>query len=242
MKSPFGSLTVVFSLMWLSGWEATKPITLTSILKESDIHMNLVLGFSTGHVGTTSLSEKSSYEPHGQDKQSITMIFEEAHVNKTEYSLRNWTISDEVWHFERIYGPYLFHKAQKQRNKAIKDNPNLEFSNVYTIADLSHSNLYFYRGLMKVAMRSAHLDVQFVRIRRDRIETVVSMSADMEFFEHELAVFQPFVHYDDVLLRVSQHVWDRFSLPQKVLWVIDETEARWRQLLKCFPGTVALLN
>ena len=40
---------------------------------------------------------------------------------------------------------------------------------------------------------------------------------------------------EDVRLKVSPHVWDSFDHFQRSLWIVDETEARWCQLLKMYP-------
>lgn len=149
----------------------------------------------------------------------------------------NWTIQDEIDHFNGVYGPYIMQRALKLREK-VKNNPSFNHSNpTVVVSDMSHSNLYFYRGMIRTAKENKNkMSLQFMRIRRDRIETIISMSSDRTFFEHELAVFHPHVNAHDVVLTVSPSLWTHFSLYQKTLWVIDETEARWRKVAKECPG------
>lgn len=206
----------------------------TDDLQRHNIHLKLVLGFSTGHVGTTSLSDKNSYERINMDGQGIVFVFERAFVNRTKYSA-SWTTVDEIDHVQRTYGPYVLFRAGQAWTKLFPSTfSDVNFSKNITIVDLSHSCLYFYRGIVAIAeLYPDNISLQFVRIRRDRIETVVSMTGDVNFFTRELAVFEPFVNVHDVILKIiNVDEWDRFDLTQKILWVIDETESRWRRLLR----------
>jgi len=151
----------------------------SEILKKTDFHLRLFIGFSTGHCGTTTFSSQKSYI--FQPSQPIGFIFEAAAVSKDHYE-KNWTLKDEISHIEGVYGPMVYHLAIKLKSKA-NDSYHSRSLAKYAIVDLSHASIYFYRGLLHLANSNKNkLSVKFVRIRRDRIETAISMSSDFPSF------------------------------------------------------------
>jgi hypothetical protein len=191
--------------------------------------LKLVIGYSTGHVGTTSLSKKSSYDKEDLMAKHIHFIFEMAGVRPAVCSSSSWTLQSEIEHVEYYYGPTILD---------YKDDADL--SAEVTIVDLSHANLCFYRGLVWV-LRYNQVPFQFVRIRRERIETVISMSTQKDefvnFFDKDYYHYEPFAENDEVHLPVpgGEKTWSKMTHAQHVMWVIDETQARWESFLHHFP-------
>lgn len=208
-------------------------------LDRDGISLTLILGYSTGHVGTTTLGDKHSYNHVGDDGRTIAFVFERGFVNKSLYFAGGWTEEEEVNHIESVYGPYILTVVKEEL--ALR-YPGIRYSKQsvksVVVVDMSHSNLYFFRGASRLAKEyPSRLSVTFVRIRRDRIETILSMSSDPKFFEHELAVYHPDANQHDVILSFpNRKIWQSFNHLQKCLWVVDETEARWQMFLKRHPG------
>lgn len=189
------------------------------------------MGFSSGHVGTTSFSDKNSYSPFGKSGELIDFIFEKGAVAKTHY-MHNWTITQEINHVEKTYGHYVLDHAN-QTMFALGINDTMK--NI-TIVDLSHSCLFYYRGLIYVAKNNSNkMSVEFIRLRRDRVETVISMTSDPKFFDHDYYRYHPLENVPSVVLSVKPEVWFRFKFLQQAFWVLDETEARWNKMLRFNP-------
>lgn len=235
------------------------------------VKLRLVIGFSTGHVGTTSFSNSRSYrdspDPSGKcigrvEKQkkrgskvkaipnescgttqdhvclsSVRFIFEKASVSRSQYAKPpNYTVVDELFHVKSKYIPFVLKAAQELAQ--CHQYYNTTQPDVITVVDLSHSSLFFYRGLLEfVRIYSERLSVHFVRIRRDRTDTVISMTSDKpSFLDKDWFRFHPFENIGALVVSVDKPLWSLFSNIQQALWVIDETEARWKQLLSNFPN------
>jgi hypothetical protein len=125
--------------------------------------------------------------------------------------------------------------------------------------DLGHHNLYFVEGLLAAyrgpprtpRLSPATPRLRFVRIRRGRFESTVSWCSSLDTIKSKPArawytlgatererdrsvggafFYSPHLGYP-VQLAVSQATWRRLTLAQKVMWFIDEVEARWQALL-----------
>jgi hypothetical protein len=210
----------------------------TTTVQSLNLSLKFVIGFSTGHCGTTTFSRGQVFQI--LPTQNIVFLHEEEDVRHTStkryrsrYKTSNWSVSDEVHHIQHFYGvQVLRHVRTKLRlNRRLPNTRKLEA----TVVDLSHSSLYTYRGLVHLALLyPKEIEVHFIRIRRDRVETVLSMSNGDRFFDIDYYYFHPLENKESVVLTLNQSLWDSMTFEQKLFWVVDETEARWQQLLKNF--------
>lgn len=142
--------------------------------------VKFVLGFSTGHVGTTTFSSPSAYVATNSSRD-IHFVFEKGGVPPSTCAQDDWDFKKEIVHSEYYYLPELMRGISLSRNS--------------TVVDLSHANICFYRGLVNV-LHSNRIPFTFVRIRRDRIETALSMSIQdesrVDFFKRDYYRFHPF--------------------------------------------------
>lgn len=194
----------------------------------------MVMGFSSGHVGTTSFSDTKSYSPIGADGELVDFIFEKGGVHKTHYQ-NNWTVAQEINHIEKNYGHYVLDHANQTMLELGMNSMDRTVTNI-TIVDLSHSCLFYYRGLISIAKNNSNkMSLEFIRIRRDRVETVISMTSDAKFFEHDYYRYHPLENIPSVILSVNPDTWFHFAFLQQAFWVLDETEARWNKMLRFNP-------
>jgi hypothetical protein len=188
--------------------------------------VRFVVAFSTGHVGTTTLSDKRTYNSKDVKAANLHFVFEKGGVPPSTCSSPSWNLQSEIEHVEHYYGPAVLDYELFDKN--------------FTVIDLSHSNLCFYRGLIWV-LRKSQVPFEFVRIRRERLETVISMSVQngtfIDFFKNDYYRFEPFSQISQVHLPIPGHreTWEGMVRAQHVLWVIDETQARWESLIAHFP-------
>jgi hypothetical protein len=189
-------------------------------------HLTLIFGFSTGHVGTTTLCTPAAYNADEIAQNNVKFVFERAGVPPAVCGKRDWDMKKEIQHVEYYYGPEI-----------LTDVP---LTGKSTIVDLSHANICFYRGLIHVLHRE-NIPFKFIRIRRERLETAVSLSIlvndTVDFFGRDYYRFHPFEAQHLTHLRIpgGNATWKKFTATQKIFWVIDETQARWEALLAHFP-------
>jgi hypothetical protein len=110
-------------------------------------------------------------------------------------------------------------------------------------------NLFFYRGLLPVIQKyrrqtKMKLNLKFLRIRRDRHETVTSLTTNHALSPSRVGNYNPYdpakgrgilhplENRDAVVLKVSPKTWRQLSVFQRGFWFIDEVEARWEQFLQ----------
>mmetsp|Transcript_7168 Transcript_7168/g.10663 ORF Transcript_7168/g.10663 Transcript_7168/m.10663 type:complete len:311 (+) Transcript_7168:437-1369(+) len=193
-----------------------------------------IFGYSTGHVGTTTLSRPSSYLP-----TSSTVFLFEGHriassiraasstVSYRKYTALNFTVQHEL--------EFILYHALPFYQRAVNE------SHAEVVMDLGHANLFYYRGIAEAVKRRAQgfcTHVTFVRIRRARYESAKSlMYTTPGRLRHNLCTdvlygYCPFHNIPAVVLNPpNRSVWQKFTVFQQALWLIDETEARWRQLV-----------
>lgn len=178
--------------------------------------VRFIFGFSTGHVGTTTMSNAKLYDTRLVLKNNIRFLFEEAAVPKKAYESSTWDFRREVEHVEYYYGPKLLERS--------------DFSKHLIRVDLSHSNLYFYRGLLAV-LNFNNANYSFVRIYRERVEASISMIMQsgkmVDFLTCDYFRFNPLVRSQEIVRKVPLEVWNNFSMIKKSFWAMDEVEARW---------------
>jgi hypothetical protein len=104
-----------------------------------------------------------------------------------------------------------------------------------TVFDLGHHNLYLYKPLVEYLHKETNFSFAFVRIHRDRLEQAVSLKF-LSPGEALKDLCNDKNKERDVILKVPQQLWNGFSTFQHALWMIDEVEARWRELLEMYPN------
>lgn len=197
-------------------------INFTDYLRNYNLKVFLVIGFSTGHVGTTSLSAPEHYA----NVTNCIFIFEEGDVGIRYNKKENWTVDDEEFFVQKKYGMHILGKINNTIGSDILKNSSLA-KNI-TIIDLSHKSLWIYRGLERISNRfGTDIKLHFIRIRRDRFETAFSIANGNSFFKADFYRYHPHEKMDLVILNVSTDIWLKLTETQKAFWVIDETESRW---------------
>jgi hypothetical protein len=166
-------------------------------------HLTLIFGFSTGHVGTTTLCTPAAYNADEIAQNNVKFLFERAGVPPAVCGKRDWDMKKEIQHVEYYYGPEI-----------LTDVP---LTGKSTIVDLSHANICFYRGLIHVLHRE-NIPFKFIRIRRERLETAVSMSIQfddtVDFFGRDYYRFHPFEAQHLTHLRIPAATQLGKSLPR----------------------------
>ena len=128
-------------------------------------HFDFVFGWSTGHVGSTSLSSASTYSnpPH------ITFKFE-----KFPRSISSWRNHGKEKEYE-------FARKYLERLDKIRGNQ--------TLIDLGHHNMYFINGLLQFIQESPEAyRILFIRIRRHRYFHILLHLYEYCIIENDLKV------------------------------------------------------
>lgn len=197
--------------------------------KRSFLSYDFILGFSTGHVGTTSLSEGKLYG----NPEHVVFLHESnfGHFKANNVHKERWRTMNKASEYDYVkssYYPFLVNCR----------------GDLQTLLDLGHHNLFFIDGLVRYLTNETMARVMFVRIRRDRLESALSLTFDTPKHQYDdlcnnrglVYRYCPFERTDDVILKVpSKKIWNEFSIFQKALWMVDETDARWQRLLREFP-------
>lgn len=193
-----------------------------------DTHANIhqsydfVFGWSTGHVGTTTLSNARTY---GRPEH-VRFI----HEGK-KFHTHMWKESSRIAEYEFVRNIFIPEMLKIRGNST-------------TLLDLGHHNMYFIYGLMGyIESNKDRLKVLFVRIRRQRYEAATSLlygnrNTTFKFICKGLVTrYCPTDRVQDILLVPPEKVWNTLSLFQKALWMVDEAEARWQYLVELYPST-----
>jgi hypothetical protein len=215
------------SLLWLLTLCMKEVLGKGGALRDNEY----IFGFSTGHVGTTSLATKSIYRSGVYNTETVMRRLNEIHfeheMKATRLEHGAWVNYDHDGEFQWV--KTVFFRSIKE---SMKPSEKCFF-------DDGHHTLYFIYGLIRYLtelnqMNNDNLRYTIVRIRRNRIETAMSLT-----FPHDSAGdpirlrtrYVPFERTDDVVLKLPKETWDNFTNFQKALWQVDETEARWEQLI-----------
>jgi hypothetical protein len=179
---------------------------------------DFVFGFSTGHVGTSSLSKATMYV----NTSNISFVHE-ASQESAKYAVRWRNGTKEM---DSIY----------VRRKFLPKVLNFKKSKEMLI-DMGHHTICFADSLIKYVNKETNYSLLFIRIRRRRLETAFSLMymaphivlrdlSDMMFRYH------PYERETEIVLKPpSKQVWMNFTVFQQALWYIDETEMRWQKLI-----------
>jgi len=195
------------------------------------LQYDFIFGFSTGHVGTTTLSEGKLY-----GKPEKVAFLHEAHYGRIPLEdifdtkrYLNSTFEDQYAYVRDVYMPFL--KKMRKKSK--------------TLLDLGHNINYFIQPLITYLINETKYKFIFVRIRRQRHEAAISLTYrhpdqkhDIHICESLVTRFCPLERQIEVALPLphGEDTWDSFTNNQRALWITDETEARWQRILKVFPS------
>lgn len=196
--------------------------------KASDAY-DFIFGWSTGHVGTTSTSQGKLY-----GNPDDVVFLHETHNGK--YNLNdklhterwmNTTYSEEYEWVKSEYIPFLLKCRGKKR----------------TLLDMGHNNMYFVDALIAYLLNETNYRFIFVRIRRERLESGLSLiyktpTEQHQHICHDLVTrYCPFNRIEDVALHPpDRQTWRQMTIFQQAMWMVDEVEARWNRLLTRHPS------
>jgi hypothetical protein len=187
--------------------------------------VEFIFGYSTGHVGTSSFAERERY---GEGERQDSIRFRHEWV---ETKLKH-----DVWITYNEHDEYNF--VRQQMFPTI-----MESLKAYqkTYFDNGHHVLYFIYGLLRFMneLKLAHpnFDCKFLRIRRNRVESAISLEHPGSSHKHHedptslITRYHPFERPHEVILKLNEATWDSFTDYQKALWIVDETEARWQHMV-----------
>jgi len=201
-----------------------------------DGYYDFIFGWSTGHVGTTTLSEKRLYGSPDNVTFLHEMKYGKAGLPSVDdvYTTDRWRMgnyTDEYNYVKQRYIPWLL------KNKYPKSR---------TVLDLGHNINYFYDALFSYLLNETQYKFAVVRLRRERLEAAQSLT-----YGHPTLVlsdvcadlitrFCPFDHAPSNLIQLpgpnSYGLWANFTNIQKALWIADETEARWQSIKRQYSG------
>jgi len=197
---------------------------------------DFIFGWSTGHVGTTTLSEKRMY----WNPDNVTFLHEMKYGRmglpgaSDIYTTDTWLVGNyslEYQYVKHHYIPWLL------RNK---------YPRSLTVMDLGHNINYFVNALIDYLLDETKYKFAFVRLRRERLEAAQSLTfghPDKAFSDvcaDLLTRFCPFDHVTSNMLQIpgpnAYGLWANFSNIQKALWIGDETEMRWQDIKRRYAG------
>ena len=194
-----------------------------------------IIGFSTGHVGTTSLSTRGMYEckcevrAHCKCLLSKYGFFHEAGQRK---GLQSTHASLCEWH----ESPLSEGSSLTAREAELVTQTYLPAWNRHEHAMvLSHDTLYYYKGILAVIPVEQLL---FIRIRRARDEFIHSFAA-YDVMSRDWYPLEPSYH-ESASPRPLPEVWAPMPMPEKAAWFDDEVERRWQQIKSEHPDLPVL--
>ena len=205
---------------------ATNSTSFSSIIAMSPPPYEFVFAYSTGHVGTTAMGDGGVFgNPpnmlflHEMQNGPVTL------PKRNKFTTAAWSKSDYNGDYKWVKEVYMNFLRESKEGKEV-------------LVDLGHNNLYFALALVEYLLAETTHRFIFVRVRRDRLESAISLSFDRPNHQYTdicASLWYRFCPYDrenDVILHPpSRDVWNAFSVFQKTLWVVDETEAQWNRLV-----------
>jgi hypothetical protein len=206
----------------------------TTNATEDNRPYDFVFAWSSGHVGSTSLSSAKTYGSPAY----VAFTFEFNGVS-TSFPSREAE-------YEFVKNHFMGYKLAARGVKT-------------TLVDLGHHINYFYRELVRYLTEETKYRFLLVRIIRDRYEAAVSLTQREQRGMHYnvddyrkkaghgmcgcyMWGYCPSVNPQDIMLPIpgGRATWDNFTWYQQGLWIVDEVEARWPVLLEEFPHLESL--
>lgn len=233
----------------LGGWWASSGPAAPTAMRGCSSRPALVVAFSTGHVGTTTLSGLGQYRPGRPSAEAACkpsdyrFFFEQGgKQGLLEGKLLAKFHSLQRWHDAggRI--------ASRQDNASLTARQAKLVLNAYLptwgadsgsdshAAVWGHDALLYYKGILALTDKLPHDRLLFVRVRRSSDEFATSwLTWGYEKHYFYLTPFSP-----GTVTRVSNETWTGFTGYRKALWYHDEVEARWRELKREHPDVPTL--
>jgi len=220
-----------------------------------------VFAMTSGHAGTLTLSNADCYEPtteDGTDMKQMPIIFnfetnqlyDDDDATPTDGGIKYWAamLKNTTDEEEAVLGKqmanstfvpdmlmYARHKLEKKMHLHSEPESKL------TYVDMGH---HVNVGLLGPIVDVLGTDrVHVVRVARHRYDTVRSFASEAKIpcgaetsnghLRNGRFNLCPSVH--KTVLEPPPGVWEKLDYDQRVLWLIDEVEARWRRLLDTHP-------
>jgi len=191
-------------------------------------------GASTGHTGSTSLSNEVNFE--GERKDEIVFSFEHLYASAGAWAAW-WDAKPST-------------SEQLKRVRWYKDRIDHDLSRkrASTYVDLGHHNVL---GLLELIPQVFGEGVMFIRMRRSRYKTAHSFvsnwqgtskyrkgnhTQDLCNMDFRICPYKNPAHLAPSGQHWTSELWNRMSLFQQALWFVDELEAEWQSMLKRHPG------
>lgn len=180
-----------------------------------------MFGISTGHAGSTSLSDAQSYS--GASIGSITFKFE----HDFNGGWKEWAATV----------PSLTEQERKVRNEyKVPIDDLLDHGQSHTYVDLGHHNVH---GILRTTPKVFGDDVFFIRFRRDRVHTAYSFSQYHRDLCNNMFRICPLTDWHLLSPRSGKWtdvIWSSMTHEQQHLWFVDEVEAEFQQLVRENPS------
>jgi hypothetical protein len=197
---------------------------------------DFILGWSTGHVGTTTLSHRDIYK---NIENKVQFMFESNKgVNQIAWlSRQQWLSMNRSSIYDFVKDSYIPYLLQSRGSMG-------------TLVDLGHHNVFFIDELLSYIFKETSYRVLIVRIRRERYENALSLTHTVPNRPILTDVcnltfgYCPYQKEEDVILKIPRNdfqedhkvIWDGLRSFQQALWMIDETELRWQRILQRYPS------
>ena len=194
-----------------------------------------VFGFSTGHVGTTSLSSRRLYHCECEVRAHCRCALSHHgffHESGQRRGLQSSHPTLREWHEAPLRGgtPAEREAELVEREAELVRRAYLPMWGRHERAlVLSHDTLYLQRGILAAV---PHKQLLMVRIRRAREEFIASFGR-YDRIERDWYPLVPSAHGS--ISHVAPAAWDAMSMADKAAWFADEVEAQWQQLRREHP-------
>lgn len=188
---------------------------------------DFIFGISTGHVGSTTFSNQRMYSFLKSPK--IVFMFESR--------LRNYSLppGEDIGHLRWVREMSYAKEYKFVQEKYIPFLLTLK-TPAQSIFDLGHHNLYFLDALVDYFDNNRQFKALFVRLRRPRYETALSLmyqSKSVQYNDICQLTFRycPLERVDEVIIKIrDKFLWKSLTIFQKALWLIDEVEERFLRI------------
>ena len=186
--------------------------------------------FSTGHVGTTTLAQRSNYASGSCNINQFVFLHEIISREFSRYKLestavdfrfdsfKEWyhhrnTTQDDITDFVKVrIVPFLRSQSIAKRSAKVKK-----------LAIMGHDMIFYYRELIQLLPQKEFL---FIRVRRN-IHEVVRSFKDKKYQQHSYVLMGWARHNINY---ISRSEWKLMSDERRIVWFDNEVETRWQWL------------
>ena len=198
----------------------------TEMNHTDDFPISLVIGFSAGHCGTSTLSDHRTYH----DASRLVFYHEKGYI-KREHWRRISRKEEEKWVLQ-TYLPFV--RSQVSAEKPI-------------YFDAGHQNLFFIYGLIRAIGNSKQNRTQLTLfpIRREMKEHALSLTyrsenrTTLSDLCRIATGFCPLQRQEDIVSKYkpSRKEWlSNMTTFDQAAWIVKETNQRWYAIRKEFPA------